>query len=83
MLTVVDIQYNSDEYRYNTVQFFTKLPTAPRYSDRLYIDFKITTDTPYLALTGELWSVCCKDIGENWPRYNGTALYCAIQLFML
>ena len=38
-------------------------------------DIRITTDTPYLALTGELWGVCCEDLGENWPRYNGTALY--------
>ena len=38
-------------------------------------DTRITTDTPYLALTGELWAVYCKDMGENWPRYNGTALY--------
>ena len=26
-------------------------------------------------LTGELWEVCCEEIGENWLRYNGTALY--------
>ena len=32
-------------------------------------------DTPYLALTGELWGVYCEDFGETWPRYNGTALY--------
>ena len=38
-------------------------------------DFKITTHTPYLALTGELWGVYRDDLGENWPRYNGTALY--------
>ena len=31
---------------------------------------------PYLALTGELWDVFCEDLGENWLRYNGTALYC-------
>ena len=37
--------------------------------------FKLTTDTPYLALTGELWGVYCEDLGENWPRYSGTALY--------
>ena len=30
---------------------------------------------PYLALTGELWGVYCDDLGKNWPRYNGTALY--------
>ena len=24
---------------------------------------------------GELWGVCCEDLGKNWPGYNGTALY--------
>ena len=38
-------------------------------------DIRLTKDTPYHALTGELWCVCCGDCGENWPRYNGTALY--------
>ena len=39
-------------------------------------DFRITTDTPYLTLTGELWGVFCEDFGENWLLYNGTtALY--------
>ena len=37
-------------------------------------DFEITKGTPYLALTGELLGVHCKDFGENWSRYNGTAL---------
>ena len=36
----------------------------------------ITSDTPYLPLKGELWGAYCEDFGENWPRYNGTALYC-------
>ena len=38
-------------------------------------DIELTKDTPYLALTGELLGVCCEDFGENWPCYNGTALY--------
>ena len=38
-------------------------------------DIRITRDTPYLALTDELWGVCCEDLGENRPRYNGTAWY--------
>ena len=38
-------------------------------------DIIITTDTPYLALSGELLDVYCEDLGENWPRYNDTALY--------
>ena len=28
-------------------------------------DLKHTTDIPYFALTGELRSVCCEDIGEK------------------
>ena len=37
-------------------------------------DLKFKTDTPYLTLTGELWGICCENFGENWTRYNGTAL---------
>ena len=37
-------------------------------------DFKLKTHTLYLTLTGELWGVYYEDLGENWPRYNGTAL---------
>ena len=34
---------------------------------------KLTTDTPYLTITGELWSVSCDDFfGENWPHFNDT-----------
>ena len=43
-------------------------------------DFRFTKDTPYLFLTGELWSVYCEEFGVNWPRYNGTALYVWNQL---
>ena len=43
-------------------------------------DLKHTKNTSYLALTGELWSVYCEEIGETWPRYNGTGLYlCRLQ----
>ena len=44
-------------------------------------DFKLTTDTPYLALMGKLWDVYCEDSGENWLRYNGTTLYFGHVLF--
>ena len=33
-------------------------------------DLKLTNDTPYLTLTGELWGVCCDDL-----YLKGTALY--------
>ena len=38
-------------------------------------DLNLTTDIPYPTLTGELLAVYCEDLGENWPCYNGTALY--------
>ena len=38
-------------------------------------EFVFTTDTPYLALRGELLGVYFENLGENWPCYNGTALY--------
>ena len=46
------------------------MTTAERKSD-----FKLKKDTTYLALAGELWGVYYEDLGENGPRYNGTALY--------
>ena len=37
-------------------------------------NIRLTKDTPYLALTVEMWGIFCEDLEENWPRYNGTAL---------
>ena len=38
-------------------------------------DFKLTTDIPYLTLTGKLWGVYCEDLGETWQHYNDTTQY--------
>ena len=39
-----------------------------------------------LTLTSELWGVYCEDLGENWPRHIGTALYnftmCMVKLYI-
>ena len=37
--------------------------------------FYITHYTPWIALMGKLWGDLCENQDENWPRYNGTALY--------
>ena len=42
-----------------------------------------TQDTPYLALTGELWGVLCEYLWQNWPRYNGTALYITCYIIVM
>ena len=55
---------------YLDITIGTAMTAAQRKSD-----FKITTHTPYLALTGELWDVYCEDLGDTWPHHKGTALY--------
>ena len=42
---------------------------------RTQIKLKLTTDTPYFALTSELWCVYCEDFVEYWPRDINTALH--------
>ena len=44
-------------------------------------DFKLTTNTLYIALTDELWVVYYANCEENWPRFNGTALYVEKKIF--
>ena len=34
-----------------------------------------TKDIPYLTVTGESRGIFYEDCGENWHRYNRTALY--------
>ena len=39
------------------------------------LPFELTKDTPYLALSGELWSVFYEYFNRNWSRYKGFLLY--------
>ena len=55
------------ECRYNTVQCIMILIMALQWQQR---NLK-----SYLALTGELWGVYCKDLWENWPRCKDTILH--------
>ena len=60
----------------NMVKYNMVLDTTLQWLRRnLNQEFEPTKDTPYLALTGELWGVFCENFGKNWPRYNGTALH--------
>ena len=38
------------------------------------LPFELTKDTPYLALSGELWSVFYEYFNRNWPCYKGFLL---------
>ena len=39
------------------------------------LPFELTKDTPYLALSAELWSVFYEYFIRNWPCYKGFLLY--------
>ena len=39
------------------------------------LDFKLTKDSPQLALMGKLWGVCCEYFEEDVLCYNGIVLY--------
>ena len=45
--------------------------------------FELTKDTPYLALSGELWSVFYEYFNRNWPCYKGFLLYMDVFPFIL
>ena len=44
------------------------------------LPFELTKDTPYLALSGELWSVFYEYFNRNWPCYKGFLLYFVLQI---
>ena len=62
------------EWRYNRSNLSWHFIQRGHDSNRTLIRFQ-TTDTPYLALTGELWGVYYENFEETWPRYNGITLY--------
>ena len=39
------------------------------------LPFELTKDTPYLALSGKLWSVFYEYFNRNWSCYKGFLLY--------
>ena len=39
------------------------------------LPFELTKDTPYLALSGELWNVFYEYFNRNWSCYKGFLLY--------
>ena len=41
------------------------------------LPYELTKDTPYLAFSGELWSVFYEYFNRNWPCYEGFLLYVA------
>ena len=46
-------------------------------------DFILTTNTPFLTLTGELWGAYYENFEENGPCNNGTTLEAAVNYYYL
>ena len=44
------------------------------------LPFELTKDTPYLALSGELWGVFYEYFNRNWPCYKEFLLYFLLNL---
>ena len=42
------------------------------------LPFELIKDTPYLALSGELWSVFYEYFNRNWSCYRGFILYISL-----
>ena len=64
------------ECRYNTGPIYHNITYDNAMTGAECVsDFNLTTDTPYLALMGEIWDVYCEAFGDNWPCYNDTKLY--------
>ena len=47
------------------------------------LPFELTKDTPYLALSGELWSVFYEYFNRNWLCYKGFLLYLSRSVYFL
>ena len=47
------------------------------------LPFELTKDTPYLALSGELWSVFYEYFNRNWSCYKGFLLYIHAKFFWM
>ena len=43
------------------------------------LPFELTKDNPYLALSGEIWSVFYEYLNRNWSCYKGFLLYIYIR----
>ena len=62
------MQIHTVECRYSAVQYNKIFHTALLWVKHDINQCQITKYTPYLALTGELWSEFCETSNENWPR---------------
>ena len=64
---------NTNECRYNTVQQNMILYMVRQWL-RQNMHKRYSQNKPHISPSRAAASYC-EDLGENWPRYNGTALY--------
>ena len=71
---------NTIEFRFNICHDIT-FSTATMTEHKSNI--KLSKNTPYLAIMGELWGVFCEYFGVNWPQYSGTALCILLESILM
>ena len=65
----------SVETLYSTIYYSKYFIELNMISLHNMLPFELTKDTPYLALSGELWSVFYEYFNRNWSCYKGFLLY--------
>ena len=70
--------FSTVETLYNTIYYSKYFIELNMISLHNMLPFELTKDTPYLALSGELWSVFYEYFNRNWSCYKGFLLYIAI-----
>ena len=63
------------ETLYSTIYYSKYFIELNMISLHNMLPFELTKDTPYLALSGELWSVFYEYFNRNWSCYKGFLLY--------
>ena len=60
------------ERHHNAVQYYKTLHKQLQAEYQSYVES--TKDTPYLAVSSELWGVFSEYLWENWTRFNDISL---------
>ena len=71
---LLEMQQDTVETLYSTIYYSQNFIELNIDKSTQYMPFELTKDTPYLALSGELWSVFYEYFNRNWSRYKGFLL---------
>ena len=74
MVKYIMVEIITVDGRYSAIQYNVLHAVLQRLGQNVITGWTHKGHPPYLSFTGELWSVFCEGLRENWQRYNGTEL---------